>query len=130
MLPIVLGQVDYERFAPPHSSNNVTDFGSAKELVGFLHQLDKKNEEYLSYFWWRDFYRVVSDEHRMRMASFCDLCALLNDEDRESQYQEDLDQWWNKKANTKRHHEKWLKILAGKAFWQPIINCHMLNKLC
>ena len=44
---------DYKRVAPAHSFINAADFESAADLADYLKFLDRNDEEFLSYFWWR-----------------------------------------------------------------------------
>ena len=53
IVPVVMGGGDYKTFAPPKSYIDVADFESPEELAKFLLKLDKDDEEYLSYFWWK-----------------------------------------------------------------------------
>lgn len=92
LVPIVLGQANYSRIAPPHSFINALDYDSPKALADVLLRLDKNDTEYLSYFWWKDHYNVVS--HDLSMLSFCDLCAKLN-EDVDPHSYPDFNQWWH-----------------------------------
>lgn len=41
---------DYEKSAPYRSYIHVDEFESPKELAGYLHQLDKNDDLYNSYF--------------------------------------------------------------------------------
>ena len=43
---------------PPHSVINVLDFSEPKELAVHLTRLLSNETEYLSYFWWKEFYKV------------------------------------------------------------------------
>lgn len=52
---------DYRRLAPPHSFINANDFNdSPRQLADYLKKLDQNDNDYLSYFWWQDYYRVAS----------------------------------------------------------------------
>ena len=53
IVPIVMGGADYKKRAPPKSYIDVKDFESPEHLANFLLELDKDDEEYLSYFWWK-----------------------------------------------------------------------------
>ena len=53
IVPVVMGGADYKHFAPPKSYIDVADFESPEQLANFLLKLDKDEEEYLSYFWWK-----------------------------------------------------------------------------
>lgn len=58
-IPVVYGGADYSKFLPPKSYINAQHFNTTKELADFLIALSKDQEEYLSYFWWRDHYDIV-----------------------------------------------------------------------
>ena len=53
IVPVVMGGADYNKKAPPKSFIDVMDFESPGHLAEFLLDLDKNDEEYLSYFWWK-----------------------------------------------------------------------------
>ena len=94
MVPIVYGGANYSSFAPPHSYINVMDFATPKTLAEYLKFLDQNPTEYLSYFWWKDFYRVNWKDKTVK--SMCKLCQMLNDDDLESKVYEDMSDWWKK----------------------------------
>jgi len=52
-VPVVLGGVDYDRFAPPHSFIDVRQFESAKQLADYLLLLDRSDHLYARYFDWK-----------------------------------------------------------------------------
>lgn len=93
LVPIVLGQANYSRHAPPHSFINVLDYSSPKALADFLHRLDTNDTEYLSYLWWKDHYHVVGGRDVYKL-SFCDLCAKLHEDDVPHSYP-DFGRWWH-----------------------------------
>jgi alpha-1,3-fucosyltransferase len=109
LLPIVLGQVNYSRVAPPHSYVNALDFDSPRSLAKYLNQLDQNDSEYLSYFWWKDHYRVETDG--MIQRSFCDLCAKLH-EDVKSKSYSNFESWWRQAPEPQRDFSKVLKFLS------------------
>ena len=85
---------DYAAVAPPHSYLHVDDFESPRHLADFLHQLDKDDVLYNSYFAWKD---TMKPSTVMYMKYWCRLCMLLH-------LQEDLGYvhwygdysgWWN-----------------------------------
>ena len=95
LVPVVLGQANYSRLAPPHSFINALDYSSPKALADVLHRLDKNDSEYLSYFWWKDHYHLVDLDLTRR--SFCDLCAKLHEDDKPQSYP-DFHKWWHTDA--------------------------------
>ncbi|KAG8553136.1 hypothetical protein GDO81_003294 [Engystomops pustulosus] len=76
-VPIVLGtsRKNYERFIPGDAFIHVDDFSSPKELASYLLELDKDEERYKKYFYWRSHYRVRRetgwDNH------YCKACRAL-----------------------------------------------------
>ena len=54
----ISGAANYTEFGPDHSYINVQDFESPKALAEYLKYLDRNPEEYLSYFWWKDYFKV------------------------------------------------------------------------
>ena len=97
IVPIVMGQQNYSDIVPPHSVINAIDFPEPKELASYLKQLMDNETEYLSYFWWKDFYEVSED----RSPSYCRLCQMLNDKNQPPQVRDHLNDWWSSKANCK-----------------------------
>jgi alpha-1,3-fucosyltransferase len=75
---IVLGQVNYSRVAPPHSYINVMDYDNPQHLANYLHQLDQNHSQYLSYFWWKDYYEVLTPSKAFFAKSMCRLCERLH----------------------------------------------------
>ena len=53
IVPVVMGGADYKKRAPPKSFIDVMDFESPGHLAEFLLELDRNDDEYLSYFWWK-----------------------------------------------------------------------------
>ena len=53
IIPVVMGGADYKKRAPPKSFIDVMDFESPGHLAEFLLELDRNDDEYLSYFWWK-----------------------------------------------------------------------------
>ena len=60
IVPIVMGSGDYSKLAPPKSYIDVNDFASAKELANYILFLDDNNSAYLSYFKWKDHFRLCT----------------------------------------------------------------------
>ena len=100
VIPIVLGDGDYSKYAPPHSYIQTSDFDSPKELAEYLHYLNNNIEEYLSYFWWKDYYEVRMSRQEYAK-SFCQLCQMLHDESLPSKTYYDIHDWWVVQGNCK-----------------------------
>ena len=100
IIPIVFGGTDYHGSAgaPPHSHINAfNDFKDPKQLALYLQVLMKDQEKYAEYFWWKDSYESINDEHVRRIPSFCNLCLQLH-EDKQTKIYTDLEDWWDKKS--------------------------------
>jgi alpha-1,3-fucosyltransferase len=110
LVPIVLGQANYSRIAPPHSFINILDYDSPKALADVLHRLDKNATEYLSYLWWKDHYHVVGDRDVYRL-SFCDLCAKLHEDDIPHTYA-DFGRWWHRDGRLDQKLPQLLAIIG------------------
>jgi alpha-1,3-fucosyltransferase len=80
-LLVVLGGANYSHTAPPHSHLDVLDYPSPKELATVLHQLDRNQSLYLSYFWWMDYYRVHAGTAQDHASTICRLCERLHEAD-------------------------------------------------
>ena len=109
LVPVVMGPSDYWKIAPPHSYIDVNDFATVEELANYLlylgkmfkpllviferkfrqiEFLDVHEEEYLSYFEWKDEY-LLYDDH-----AYCQLCRKLNDPDEPEKVYSDLRNWF------------------------------------
>ena len=53
IVPVVMGGANYTKMAPPKSYIHVNDFETPKHLADYLLFLDKKEDDYQSYFWWK-----------------------------------------------------------------------------
>ena len=95
-LPVVMGGANYTQLAPPHSYIDALDFSSIKELADYLVYLQGNETAYLSYFWWRRYYRV--NPYAKETFGFCDLCAKLNDPKEPNKSYDDIDEWWQSKS--------------------------------
>jgi len=111
LVPIVLGQADYNQTAPPHSFISILDYDSPKALAEYLHRLDRNETEYLSYLWWKDYYHVESQT--MMQLAFCDLCAKLH-EDGNSKVATyaDFGKWWHEDAHLDEQLPKVLNMIG------------------
>ena len=89
-VPIVLGGVDYDKFAPPHSFINALDFASAKELAEYLLLLNRTDDLYARYFDWKRHYDVALPAND----GWCDLCQMANDRNQPVKIYPDIQKWW------------------------------------
>ncbi len=77
--------------APPHSYIHANDFPSVAALAEYLDYLSANQTAFMSYFWWKDLYRL--DTTRSVKLGMCELCKMLNDGTLpEKSY--DLKDWW------------------------------------
>ena len=110
IVPVVLGQANYAAIMPPHSFINAGNFPEPKDLAYYLKKLSGNKTEYLSYFWWKDFYKVNSNsmyfdkdydkikenESKVVMPSYCKLCQMLNDPKEPPKIWSNVDEWMSK----------------------------------
>ena len=90
-VPVVLGGVDYDRFAPPHSFIDVRQFESAKQLADYLLLLDRSDHLYARYFDWKRHYEITCPT----MDGWCDLCRMAHQsETLPSKIYDDVHRWW------------------------------------
>ena len=86
-----MGGFKYSELFPPHSLINALNFESPRHLAEYLHYLDSHDDEYLSYFWWHDYY--VAKPYPTK-AVFCKLCEMLNDPDQPTQAYQNMHSWF------------------------------------
>lgn len=96
ILPIVYGKANYSQILPPHSYIDIKDFASAKDLANYMLELNDNDEEYLSYFWWKDHYRVHHKGSDTMVRMLCQLCTKLHLPNLPEKRVEDLSDWWEK----------------------------------
>ena len=92
VLPVTYSGADFTEIAPPHSYINTLDFDSVSDLSKYLLKVDKDDELYASYFWWKEFYEVRNTKTDLSQ-SFCDLCKALHSPLPDKIYS-DLTKWW------------------------------------
>ena len=82
---------DYAAAAPPHSYLHIDDFESPRHLADFLHQLDKDDVLYNSYFAWKGTMAGVGQMY------WCRLCMLLHlrEDVGYVHWHSDYSGWWN-----------------------------------
>ncbi len=94
VVPVVMGSGPYNNgFTPPHTVIDYTDFDTPHQLAQFLLWLDKHPEEYLSYFWWQDYYMVKSSS---KQDIACELCRKLHSKEEPRTVYKHLYDWWVK----------------------------------
>lgn len=100
-LVVVLGGGNYTHIAPPHSHLNALDYESPKALAQKLHQLDQNKSLYLSYFWWKDYYRAHNGTAKDHASTMCKLCGMLQDEKRPSKSYPSIKSWHGQQCQSK-----------------------------
>lgn len=90
IIPIVYGDCDYKRIAPPNSVIIVNSFQSIKQLADYILYLNRNPVEYLKYFEWKKWYSVDLDQNK----AACKLCKLLNDPFETIKVYDDIFSWW------------------------------------
>ena len=93
VVPVVLGGADYSEIAPPNSYIDVNDFESVNDLANYLIRLSQNQEEYHSYFAWKETYFMYTFKH------FCQLCEKLHDSDVPEKIVENGYKWWYERKN-------------------------------
>jgi len=110
IVPVVMGGADYKNKAPPKSYIDVLDFESPKQLAEFLLALNDDDEEYMSYFWWKDHYKVHNSEKERSAQAMCKLCEKLNEADVDRKSYPTLGAWWWGEGHcTKKGHVPWAR---------------------
>lgn len=74
VIPVVLGNADYDKIVPRHSVINTKDFETPKLLAEYLISLKNNYSEYVKYFEWKKHYYV---EEKSEYA-LCQLCEMLH----------------------------------------------------
>ena len=97
IVPVVMGQANYTAITPPHSIINAMEYPDPKDLAAHLLKLMNNETEYLSYFWWKEFYEV---DQKMKKA-FCRLCQMLNDAEQIPKVHNNFGKWWVTDAQCK-----------------------------
>ncbi|CAL4167107.1 unnamed protein product [Meganyctiphanes norvegica] len=77
VIPVVLGGVEYDAFAPPNSYINALDFPSPKELASFLNKVASDHTLYNRYFEWKKHYTIEQGHPYKSM--ICNLCEKLHE---------------------------------------------------
>ena len=96
---VVMGQDDYSAITPPHSIINTANFSEPKHLAAYLKRLMHNEIEYLSHFWWKDYYEARNSEVRNLsegsvVLPYCRLCEMLNSGGPAKAW-DNLNNWWS-----------------------------------
>lgn len=108
---------NHAKAAPPHSFINALDFTSVRHLADYLIKLDKNDNLYNQYFWWKDYYKINNGVlySGLHYRTFCSLCAALHNPNLHSNqhhhkkafqqdsgsYYQNLKSWWRDGSNCK-----------------------------
>ena len=111
LVPIVLGMGDYTKFLPPHSYINALEYGSPENLAKYIKYLSNNDTEYLSYFWWRQHYKVANRVDRDNNF-FCQVCSMLHNDSLPAKTYYDLQSWWTDYGNCYSGPFPWQKKIA------------------
>ncbi|EDW00427.1 GH12859 [Drosophila grimshawi] len=90
IVPVVFGGANYTRFLPPHSYIDAEHFESVEKLAEHMRYVASNVEEYMSYFWWRQHYKLAD------RSPFCELCEQLHSTrlTHKTQFYGDIQDWW------------------------------------
>ena len=84
---------------------DANSFANPKELAIYLMYLDKHDEVYLSYFWWKKYY-TVRTKYVLETEAFCKLCEMVNNDNMPHKSYEDINHWWHTKSQCYLGHKK------------------------
>lgn len=92
IIPIVYNGADMSKLLPPKSYINAEDYETPKELAEYLLFLANSPEEYLRFFWWKEYYTLGQLHYS------CYLCQKLNERDpsKEIVPYASLEKWYKK----------------------------------
>lgn len=142
IVPVVMGQADYSAITPPNSIINVLDFLEPKHLAAYLKNLMNNETEYLSYFWWKEYYGINANtkvtgniaavpgvgtrSSKLGLQpSYCRLCEMLNDPKQPAKVA-DLSDWWLKGGHcqTKGSHpwSKYKSIVEDRLIYDIYVS--------
>ncbi|XP_064555573.1 alpha-(1,3)-fucosyltransferase C [Drosophila montana] len=99
IVPVVFGGANYTRFLPPHSYIDAEHFDSVEQLAEHLRFVAGDVQEYMSYFWWRQHYKLANS------SPFCELCARLHHPSwtHRTQIYGDIRAWWFNSCRLSSH---------------------------
>ncbi|VDK46341.1 unnamed protein product [Anisakis simplex] len=89
VIPIVMGPPKqfYQRIAPPNSFIHVNDFDGPENLARYLHEIDRNDTMYNSFFEWHRSGAIMDSKF------WCRLCAIVQQPP--FKYYNDIDSWWH-----------------------------------
>ena len=93
IIPIVLGNAEYDKYLPKHSYINIKDFSSPKKLATYLKLLDRDEKLYNEYFNWTKAYTCHNAVPGMSMS--CNICQHANDNINIKEIGPNINQFWS-----------------------------------
>ena len=113
-IPIVMGASEgsYRRILPPYSYINVDEFASPRDLATYLRYLNNTPNEFLKYFQWKKYFKVLNEHGYFQSESFhyCRVCEALNYNGRDTKVYNDLKSFWSVERDC---HPGWMWV-SGK----------------
>ncbi len=85
----------YAKMVPAGSFINALNFPTVKALADYLKVLDKNDDKYNEYFWWKKHYVLGSS------SDVCELCSKLHNPSHPVTIQKNLMKWWHYDATCK-----------------------------
>ena len=108
---------DYRKVAPPYSFIHVDQFKSPKQLALYLHKVANDKRLFLSYFDWKQNWRLTDTKF------ICRLCAMVHLSSYIKVWYKDINEWWsdeqcsahslnisNRVWNFKKRAHHWLRL--------------------
>ena len=93
IVPIVLGNADYEKYLPKHSYINIKDFSSPEKLATYLKRLDEDEKLYNEYFEWTKAYTCHFQVPGLSMA--CSICQHANENINRTEIVPNINEFWS-----------------------------------
>lgn len=75
VIPVIYSGADISRFLPPKSYIDANEFETVESLANYIKFLSETPEEYVKYFWWKKYYKII----RWDDMEFCQICQKLNE---------------------------------------------------
>ena len=100
LVPVVYGGLegsDHSFKFPPHSFIDVRNFSSPEQLAKYLLYLDKNDNAYLAYHYWRMHYELTA--HNL----LCNICESLHDSSMTSSRNVNFGEFWSVQNNCDLH---------------------------
>lgn len=95
VVPVIFSGADLSRFLPPKSYINANDFETAEDLASHLDYLSQNTYEYLKYFSWKKYYKIVPSNQQQIL---CEVCKKLHNFRSKRQVYRNMEEWVYKDA--------------------------------